>query len=215
MSDFGPSSSMKFCWLVLCLLVPVALPAHSTNAPAPAAQADPFGDPLIRQIAERHRQAVAGDKEETKKLAADLEKWTAQQPANHLLQAYLGSVYTLCSRDAWPGPGKLDYLRRGGQLLDARGAGRSGKPGRPLRPRHRLFRAARHLRQAAGGPRRFSNPPPSSRRPDEDRLHPEPRDGPGDLLLRRAQPQAGRDRAAGEGSLAEGSPARRRPHRWA
>jgi hypothetical protein len=93
--------------------------ANSAPATPDLARKDPFSDPLIRQVAVRQRQAVAGDAQETKKLAADLEKWTAQQPQNHLLQAYLGSVYTLCSRDAWPGPGKLTYLRKGGCLLDA------------------------------------------------------------------------------------------------
>ncbi len=60
-----------------------------------------------------------GDTKETKALTTDLEKWTKEQPNNHLLQAYLGSVYTLDSRDAWPGPGKLTYLRNGGKELDA------------------------------------------------------------------------------------------------
>jgi hypothetical protein len=114
---------MKFCWLA-CLIFPFApLAAQTTNAPAAPAvlhtASDPFSDPLIRQVEERHRKAVAGDAEETKKLTVDLEKWTKEQPNNHLLQAYLGSVYTLDSRDAWPGPGKLTYLRKGGQWLDA------------------------------------------------------------------------------------------------
>jgi hypothetical protein len=128
---------MKFYWfagLFIFLTNPVF--AQTTNAPASAttpitatnappaapidiARKDPFSDPLIQQVEARHRKAVAGDAQETKKLAADLEKWTAEQPQNHLLQAYLGSVYTLCSRDAWPGPGKLTYLRNGGRLLDA------------------------------------------------------------------------------------------------
>jgi len=84
-----------------------------------AAQTDPFSDPLIKQVQARHQKAVDGDTKETKALTADLEKWTKEQPDNHLLQAYLGSVYTLDSRDAWPGPGKLTYLRNGGKELDA------------------------------------------------------------------------------------------------
>ncbi len=91
-------------------------PASATNAPA---QRDPFSDPLIRQIQARHEKAVNGDTAETKSLTADLEKLTKEQPANYLLEAYLGSVYTLDSRDAWPGPGKLAFLRNGGKLLDA------------------------------------------------------------------------------------------------
>jgi hypothetical protein len=87
------------------------------NAPAPALN-DPFNDPLIKQVQARHEKAVKGDTKETKALTADLEKWTQEQPTNFLLQAYLGSVYTLDSRDAWPGPGKLTYLRNGGKWLD-------------------------------------------------------------------------------------------------
>jgi hypothetical protein len=86
-----------------------------TNSAAPI---DPFDDPLIKQVEERHEKAVNGDTNETKVLTADLEKWTKEQPKNYLLQAYLGSTYTLDSRDAWPGPGKLKYLEDGGKLMD-------------------------------------------------------------------------------------------------
>jgi hypothetical protein len=89
--------------------------APATTAPA---KVDPFSDPLIKQVQARHEKAVNGDEKETKALTADLEKWTEEQPTNYLLQAYLGSVYTLDSRDAWPGPGKLTYLRKGGKWLD-------------------------------------------------------------------------------------------------
>jgi hypothetical protein len=91
-----------------------------TNADTTPAvpQTDPFDDPLIKQVEARHEKAVAGDTKETKALTADLEKWVEDQPTNFLLQAYLGSVYTLDSRDSWPGPGKLTYLRKGGQWLD-------------------------------------------------------------------------------------------------
>jgi hypothetical protein len=96
--------------------------AQTNPAPVPApqttAQVDPFSDPLIKQVQARHEKAVNGDTQETKALTADLEKWTKEQPTNYLLQAYLGSVYTLDSRDAWPGPGKLTYLRNGGKLMD-------------------------------------------------------------------------------------------------
>jgi tetratricopeptide (TPR) repeat protein len=119
--------SLGFAGLLL-FLVPLSPLTAQTNAavvapvPAPATPAlrpDPFSDPLIQQVEQRHRKAVGGDAQETKKLTADLEKWTKEQPDNHLLQAYLGSTYTLDSRDAWPGPGKLTYLRDGGRLLDA------------------------------------------------------------------------------------------------
>ncbi|MCE0521786.1 MAG: hypothetical protein LV480_02625 [Methylacidiphilales bacterium] len=97
---------------------PPSFPIH-TGKISSVPQVDPFSDPLIKQVQARHERAVNGDTKETKALTADLEKWTKEQPDNHLLQAYLGSVYTLDSRDAWPGPGKLTYLRNGGKLLDA------------------------------------------------------------------------------------------------
>jgi hypothetical protein len=105
---------------------PIA-PAPAANA-APPPKIDPFSDPLIQQVEARHEKAVRGDTKETKALTADLEKWTKEQPANHLLQAYLGSAYTLESRDAWPGPGKLTYLRNGGRELDAAVAADPGNP---------------------------------------------------------------------------------------
>jgi hypothetical protein len=95
-------------------------PAAPTNPPTSTPpQLDPFSDPLIKQVQARQEKAVSGDTQETKALTTDLEKWTKEQPTNYLLLAYLGSVYTLDSRDAWPGPGKLTYLRNGGKLLDA------------------------------------------------------------------------------------------------
>jgi tetratricopeptide (TPR) repeat protein len=110
--------------------------AVATPIPAtPALRPDPFSDPLIRQVVERQRRAVAGDAQETKKLTADLEKWTKEQPDNHLLQAYLGSTYTLDSRDAWPGPGKLTFLINGGKLLD------DAVMADPLNPAVRFVRA--------------------------------------------------------------------------
>jgi tetratricopeptide (TPR) repeat protein len=93
--------------------------ANAAAQPVAATKIDPFSDPLIKQIQARHEKAVNGDTKETKSLTTDLEKLTKEQPDNHLLQAYLGSVYTLDSRDAWPGPGKLTYLKNGGKELDA------------------------------------------------------------------------------------------------
>ncbi|HEY0256852.1 MAG TPA: hypothetical protein VGC39_05360 [Candidatus Methylacidiphilales bacterium] len=100
-----------------------SLSAQTTNpapgSPTPSTGQDPFSDPLIQKVQARHQKAVDGDTRETKALTADLEKWTKEQPNNHLLQAYLGSAYTLCSRDAWIGPGKLTYLKNGGKEMDA------------------------------------------------------------------------------------------------
>ena len=103
-------------------MVPPAV--HQVVATAP----DPFNDPLIAQIVARHEKAVHGDRNETKALTSDLEKWTREQPRNYLLLAYLGSAYTLCSRDAWIGPNKLTFLRKGGQCLEAAVAGDPANP---------------------------------------------------------------------------------------
>jgi tetratricopeptide (TPR) repeat protein len=129
--------SLGFAGLFLFLvpLFPLAAQTNAAVAAPPALRPDPFSDPLIQQVVERQRRAVAGDAQETKKLTADLEKWTKEQPDNHLLQAYLGSTYTLDSRDAWPGPGKLTYLINGGKLLDA------AVMADPLNPAVRFVRA--------------------------------------------------------------------------
>ena len=97
---------------------PLEVVPNSPVQPAAPPKTDPFDDPLIKSVEARHENAVNGDTKEAKALTADLEKWTAEQPTNFLLQAYLGSVYTLDSRDAWPGPGKLTYLKNGSKWLD-------------------------------------------------------------------------------------------------
>jgi hypothetical protein len=107
----------------------------STNAAAATPLPDPFSDPVIVQVVVRHEKAVDGDKKETKALTADLERWTQDEPGNYLLLAYLGSAYTLDSRDAWPGPGKLSYLRKGGATLNA------AVKGDPENPAVRFVRA--------------------------------------------------------------------------
>jgi hypothetical protein len=58
-------SSLGFTGLLFSLVSFLPLAAQ-TNAPAsPALRPDPFRDPLIKQIVERQRRAVAGDAQET------------------------------------------------------------------------------------------------------------------------------------------------------
>jgi hypothetical protein len=97
------------------LLTATALTVGSSWAEIP----DPFLDPVIRQINERHDKAVQGDKAETKALVTDLEKLTAEQPQNQLLKAYLGSAYTLRGRDIGFGPKAYSNLKNGLKTLDA------------------------------------------------------------------------------------------------
>jgi hypothetical protein len=109
--------------------------ADGTAVPPPALAPDPFNDPLIVQIVGRYQRAWDGDRKETKSLTADLERWTKDEPNNYLLLAYLGSAYSLDSRDSWIGPGKISYLKKGDLALD------DAVKGDPLNPAVRLLRA--------------------------------------------------------------------------
>jgi hypothetical protein len=80
--------------------------------------ADPFADPAIKQIQDQHEKGVAGDKQAVISLIADLEQQTKAQPENKLKLAYLGSAYTLRSRDLFPGPSKWKYLQLGIKTMD-------------------------------------------------------------------------------------------------
>jgi tetratricopeptide (TPR) repeat protein len=79
---------------------------------------DPFQDPNILAIHGLHEKAEKGDKHATKELIVLLEASSRQNPDNFLLLAYLGSSYTLASRDAFPGPSKLNYLKDGLKTMD-------------------------------------------------------------------------------------------------
>ncbi len=109
--------------------------ATPATAPPPTLSPDPFSDPLIVQVVARYQKAWDGDKKEAKALTADLERWTKDEPTNYLLLAYLGSAYALDSRDAWIGPGKLSYLKKGDAALD------TAVKSDPTNPAIRLLRA--------------------------------------------------------------------------
>lgn len=117
-----------FCFLCFLLLSASLLPlavAQENTVPAtppapvaPAAPADPFKDPLIIEVQKLHTKSEGGSTAATKELIETLLKLTKEHPKNDLLLAYLGSAYTLASRDAWPGPSKLDYLKNGLKAMD-------------------------------------------------------------------------------------------------
>ena len=65
-----------------------------------------------------HSLAESGNEDATRRLVAWLEELTAEQPENGILLVYLGSAYTLASRDAFIGPGKLRYLMSGRDCMD-------------------------------------------------------------------------------------------------
>jgi hypothetical protein len=103
----------KILFPVLALsLITVSLRAASTPT------SETFSHPLLNQIFEMHSQAEAGNKDATRRLVAWLEELTSEQPDNGILLVYLGSAYTLASRDAFIGPGKLRYLMAGRDCMD-------------------------------------------------------------------------------------------------
>lgn len=86
-----------------------------------------------------HEQGVRGNKEAVVQCIEQLEQVLEEQPQNQLARAYLGSAYTLRSRDLWIGPQKLESLRHGGALMDQAVAQA------PLNPEVRLVRAINSL----------------------------------------------------------------------
>ena len=90
--------------------------ANSAIASAPVSET--YSHPLLNQIYEMHSLSESGNKNATRRLVAWLEELTAEQPDNGILLVYLGSAYTLASRDAFIGPGKLRYLMAGRDCMD-------------------------------------------------------------------------------------------------
>lgn len=101
-------------WLIL------AVAAFAITGPGSAEplSTDPFLDPAIMTIQKLHDEAAFGDSHDTEKLIAALNTALAIQPENHLLHAYMGSALTLKSRDQFPGPSKLRYLKEGLKMMD-------------------------------------------------------------------------------------------------
>lgn len=69
-------------------------------------------------ISRLYKRAVAGDKSAVEECVSSLEAAVQAQPANQLARAYLGSAYTLRSRDLSFGPAKLTALRHGLATMD-------------------------------------------------------------------------------------------------
>ncbi|MEM6884419.1 MAG: hypothetical protein AAF571_05255 [Verrucomicrobiota bacterium] len=82
-------------------------------------ESDPFLDENIIAIQKLHDQSAAGEKEKTDLLIATLETLIELDPDNQLYRVYLGSAYTLKSRDVFPGPSKLRFLKDGLKRMDA------------------------------------------------------------------------------------------------
>ena len=97
----------------------LALSLLTTSLRASSAPtSETYSHPLLNQIFEMHSLAESGNKDATRRLVAWLEELTSEQPDNGILLVYLGSAYTLASRDAFIGPGKLRYLMSGRDCMD-------------------------------------------------------------------------------------------------
>src|SRR5262245_43576516 len=70
------------------------------------------------RIADLYARGLAGKKQAVIDCIAALESKLAAQPGDQLARVYLGSAWTLRSRDLSFGPGKLAALRKGIALMD-------------------------------------------------------------------------------------------------
>ncbi len=71
-----------------------------------------------KEIQELYRRGLAGDKDAVNQCIEKLDAALAVAPQNQLARVYLGSAYTLRSRDLGLGPRKLQALRHGVALMD-------------------------------------------------------------------------------------------------
>ena len=77
-----------------------------------------YATPADSAIADLYGRGLRGDEQAVVDCISALEAKLAIQPADQLARVYLGSAWTLRSRDLPIGPGKLSALRRGISLMD-------------------------------------------------------------------------------------------------
>ena len=87
------------------------------------------------EIQHLYRRGLEGDKDAVNRCIEELEAVLGREPQNQLARVYLGSSYTLRSRDLGFGPKKLSTLKQGLALMDEAVAGA------PNEPKVRLARA--------------------------------------------------------------------------
>jgi tetratricopeptide (TPR) repeat protein len=104
-----------------------ALLVSLTSAAAPL--------PGEQQIHKLYQRGLSGDKEAVEQCIATLEAVLQSQPNNQRARVYLGSAYTLRSRDLPIGPQKIKVLRQGLAVMDEAVAAA------PNEPKVRLTRA--------------------------------------------------------------------------
>jgi hypothetical protein len=95
-------------------LLSVALLGAALVAPGALLQATPADS----AIADLYGRGLRGDEQAVVDCISALEAKVAIQPNDQLARVYLGSAWTLRSRDLPIGPGKLSALRRGVSLID-------------------------------------------------------------------------------------------------
>ncbi len=100
-------------------------------------------DEKILKGKELHDRGADGDKQAVKDAIVYFENLLEQEPNNELARVYLGSSYTIRSRDVGIGPGKLDTLKKGGRIMDQAVANA------PNDIRVRLVRGVNYLRLPA------------------------------------------------------------------
>ena len=93
---------------------PVALLGAALVAPGVVLHATPADS----AIADLYGRGLRGDEQAVVDCISALEAKLAIQPADQLARVYLGSAWTLRSRDLPIGPDKLSALRRGISLMD-------------------------------------------------------------------------------------------------
>lgn len=96
--------------------------------------------PKFREWQAAHDLGAKGDKGAVVRLIQELDAHLEKEPGDQLARVYLGSAYTLRSRDAPIGPGKLEILKKGGATMDAAVASA------PDDARVRMVRAANSIR---------------------------------------------------------------------
>lgn len=103
-------------------------------ASSPAGASDPgynlvtHAAPDWNQLIQLQQRGADGDREAVESCIRALEAVVKSEPSNQLARVYLGSAYTLRSRDLGFGPTKLSTLKQGGALMDAAVATAPGDP---------------------------------------------------------------------------------------
>ncbi len=88
-----------------------------------------------QEVQELYRRGLAGDAAAVEQCIGKLERVLQTEPQNQLARVYLGSAYTLRSRDLGFGPNKLQTLKQGLAVMDEAVAAA------PQEPKVRLARA--------------------------------------------------------------------------